>query len=456
MSDTAPHDVDAEAAVLSYVFLHGDATRAMAVGDMLRPEEMYSEAHRRIFEAVLATAASGAPVDAVTVAGRLRDTGRFEQAGGAAYITEVIDAAPHVSDDAIRAYAGTVRRHAQMRQLLATMQRACAQIYQGVDEPEAFLGELECAVSAIATSASKRRAGLEPIKDVLVRMAQRMKRQAQGETAGIQTGILSFDRLTGGIHDGDLSIVAGRPGMGKSSLVMNIVDGVSSRVDSEGRRQASLVFSLEMPSEQLAARMVASRARTDVSSMRNGRVGNRIRDVVLATNDLAALPVFVDETPRPTVEDIRAKARAKAAELARDGVRLALVAIDYLQIMNIPMQRGQTEASAIGHVTSTLKGLAKELSCPVVCLSQLNRELEKRQDKRPLMADLRASGAIEQDADNIFFVFREGYYVDKSSSGPAEIIIAKQRNGPTGVAEVHWDGSTCTFTSAADSEERAA
>lgn len=450
---TPPHDLDSEAAVISYVLLHGTAEVALGVADLVQPGEMYSEAHRRVLEACYGVAKAGSVVDVVTVGAWLKDRDRMNQVGGYAYLTEIIDAAPAVSGKAIASYAKTVRQHAQRRKLLETMQRSVAQIYVGVEDHDEFMHGVARQVSDLAIESAKAKKGLEHVKAPILRFAESIKAMAQGASAGIPTGLLSVDRLTGGLHDGDLTFIGARPGMGKTSLVMNAVENITGAVDNEGRVQTALFFSLEMPSEQLAARLIASRSRVSVSALRNGKISReQMPGVWKSAGELAKLPIYVDDTPRLSVDEIAARSKAKAREIRGIGQRLALVVIDYLQIMNLKERGTENESTSIGRVTGALKSLAKELSCPVVCLAQLNRELEKRQDKRPTIPDLRGSGAIEQDADNIIFIYRDGYYA-KQESGVAEIIIAKQRNGKTGAAEAYWDGPTCRFTSSEASRQ---
>lgn len=437
--------------MISHLIVSASAQEARRVSDLLSPSEMYSGQNRALLEACYGVANDGQPVDTVTIVSWLRDRGKFEQVGYP-YLTEVIGAVPFVGPDRVGAYAATVRRCAQRRQLLKTIQLAEAEIYAGVGDHDAWVQKFAKDVVDQATASARAKKGFVQIKDPMIRMAKRMQAHAKGHTAGIPTGIESLDRLTGGLHDSDLTIVAARPGMGKTSFVVNVIDNISSRTDAEGRPQAGLIFELEMPDEQLAQRLVASRSGVDVAALRNGRVGNRTEDVFRAANEVSKLPIYVDDTSNLTIEDVCSRARGKALDIQREGMRLAVVVVDYLQIMNLNERRNETETAALGRITKGLKSLAKELSCPVVCLSQLNRDLEKRQDKRPQMNDLRSSGAIEQDADVILFLFREDYYA-KTNTGIAEIIVAKQRNGQTGTAEALWDGATTTFRSGQPREQ---
>lgn len=443
-----PNDLDAEAAVLSSILL--DPGAFDAVQELLRPEHFYADANRRIFEAVLELSSAGRPVDVVSVAGFLRDRNRLEQIGGTPYLAQLADATPAVAH--VGAHALVVREKWRLRQLIAICQRFAAEGYAVPPDVQKFIDQAEQAIFDIARTAEG--SSVEIVRDAVVRafkILEEAERRGGGVT-GTPTGFTRLDRQCSGMHAGDLFIVAGRPGMGKTSFVLNIALNVAtSRVmpsSSEDYFQAPteeaghgvLFCSLEMPKEQLAARLLASEARVDMSNIRSGSMSREDwSKLTEAASRLARLPLWLDDAPALTLLDLRAKIRRLQAEIKRgDGVggsrSLGLVVIDYLQLMQGRRDAGSREQE-ISELSRGLKQLAKEMRVPVMALSQLNRAVETRtsKDKRPQLSDLRESGAIEQDADTILFIYRdEYYYKDSEQKGVAEIIVAKQRNGPTG------------------------
>lgn len=446
---TPPSDLDAEAAVLSSILL--DPGAFDTVQDQLRPEHFYADANRRIYEAVLELSSAGRPVDVVSVAGFLRDRNRLEQIGGTPYLAQLADATPAVAH--VEAHAQVVREKWRLRQLIAICQRFAAEGYAVPPDVQKFIDQAEQAVFDIARTAEG--SSVEPIRDAVVRafkILEEAERRGGGVT-GIPTGFTRLDRQCSGMHAGDLYIVAGRPGMGKTSFVLNVALNVaSSRVVSNSADEeyfqapveeagyGVLFCSLEMPKEQLAARLLASEARVDMSSIRSGTMSREDwSKLTEAASRLARMPLWLDDAPGLTLLDLRAKVRRLQAEIARgEGPnrlsRLGLVVIDYLQLMQGRRDAGSREQE-ISELSRGLKQLAKEMRVPVLALSQLNRAVETRttKDKRPQLSDLRESGAIEQDADTILFIYRDDYYFkDSEQKGVAEIIVAKQRNGPTG------------------------
>ncbi len=464
-----PNDLDAEAAVLSSVLLSSDAFDR--VQEILEPLHFYSEANRRIYEAVLELQSSNRPVDLVSVAGWLRDKSRLEQVGGTPYLAQLADATPAVAH--VEAHAKVIREKWRLRQLIATCQRFAAEGFGDCGEPQAFIDSAEQAVFDIARVPEG--STIVPVKDA-IRGAFEILSEASrrgGGITGIETGFVELDRKCAGLHKGDLYIVAGRPGMGKTSFVLNLAVNVAkprpvpASKDEHGQGELEeagwgvAFFSLEMPREQLASRLVAGEARVDVSRLRSGDIRpedwNKLTE---AAAQLSRLPLWLDDTPGLSLLDLRAKIRRLQAELRRQDASVAqarglgLVVIDYLQLMQGRRDAGSREQE-ISELSRGLKGLAKEMGVPVIALSQLNRSVETRtsKDKRPQLSDLRESGAIEQDADTIMFIYRDEYYFqDSPDKGLAEVIIAKQRNGPTGKVMTKFTSQYTRFDNLAPEE----
>jgi len=461
-----PHDLDAEAAVLSAVML--DPSALDKIVD-LKPDQFYSEAHRRIFEAALELRQSGTPVDVVQIASWLKDRQRLAQVGGMPYLGQILDSAPVIAN--VAAYGRIIVEKYRIRQLILACQKVTAQGYVDYGDPQAFIDGAEQAIYNIARTSAKN--STERILDVMKKAFQKLNDAvARGDRiTGVSTGFDRFDRQTAGLHPGDLTIVAARPGMGKTSWVLNVATNVakpkhnevagdpSQRWDEPGA--GCVVFSLEMPREQLANRMVCSEARVDVSKMRTGFLGPQDwSKLTQAASLLGALPIWLDDSPGLTLLEVRAKVRRLQAEYdqfddqGRKTRKIGCVIIDYLQLMK-GRDGAQSREQEISEISRGLKGLAKELEVPVIALSQLNRAVETRSDKskRPMISDLRESGAIEQDADNIVFIYRDDYYnQDTAEQNIAELIIAKQRNGPTGTVKVRFDKQWTRFDNLADGE----
>ncbi len=462
-----PHDLEAEAAVLSAVML--DPSAMDKITD-LKPEFFYSEAHRRIFEACFELKAAGHPVDVLQVQTWLKDKQRLAQVGGAAYLSEIIDAAPVVAN--VAAYGRTIHEKFRIRQVILACQRVSAQGYVDYGEPQAFIDGAEQAIYNIARTSAKQ--SVEKLLDVMKKSFKRLNDAvARGDRiTGVPTGFDRYDRMTAGLHEGDLSIIAARPGMGKTSFVLNMAANVAS---PKGREVATdpnqrwedagvgvVVFSLEMPREQLANRMVCSEAKVDVSKMRTGYLSPQDwSKLTQAASFLGTLPIWIDDSPGLSIIELRAKVRRLQSEFdtrddeGRKVRKIGAVIIDYLQLMK-GRDGVQSREQEISEISRGLKGLAKELEVPVIALSQLNRAVETRSEKskRPLISDLRESGAIEQDADNIVFIYRDDYYNREDSAEPniAELIVAKQRNGPTGTAKVRFDRQWTRFDNLAEGE----
>jgi replicative DNA helicase len=465
-----PSDLDAEAAVLSASLLDADAFDR--VQETLAPEHFYADANRRIYEGIVDLKGAGKPVDIVSVAAWLKDRNRLAQVGGTPYLAQLSDATPAVAH--VEAHAKIIREKWRVRQLISTCQRYAAEGYAGCEDVQLFIDSAEQAVFDIARVPES--STLVPIKDAIHGAFKILADAARrgGGITGIETGFTQLDRSCAGLHPGDLYIVAGRPGMGKTSFVLNLAVNVARPKqvplgnEQEGFLEAPveepgygvLFCSLEMPREQLAARLLAAEARVGMSSIRSGKVAredwSKLTD---AASRLGRLPLWLDDTPALTLLDLRAKIRRLQAEIKRGDSPVAakglgLIAIDYLQLMQGRRDAGSREQE-ISELSRGLKQLSKEMSVPVLALSQLNRAVETRttKDKRPQLSDLRESGAIEQDADTIMFIYRDEYYFrDSPDKGIAEIIIAKQRNGPTGKVMTKFTSEYTRFDNLAPEE----
>jgi len=462
-----PHDLDAEAAVLSAIMLKRDALDQVA--EILKAEHFYSDANGRIYEAAVALALDQKPIDIVQIASWLRDRERLPQIGGTAYLAQIVDATPAISH--VAAHAKTVREKWRLRRLIAECQRISAEGYGDVGGVQEFIDGAEQSVYELARTVETTTA--QPIKDVLRAAFEQISKAAErgDRITGISTGYPKLDEKTAGLHDGDLSIVAARPGMGKTSFVLNLAVNVASPrtiaqpgpqdrgYGAKEKREPGFgvaVFSLEMPREQLATRMVCCEGRVDVGKLRGGHLSAEDwRRLTEAASNLSGLPIWLDDTPAIGLLELRAKVRRIQAEYNRVATvdnpeqRVGLVVIDYLQLMT-GRQGLTSREQEISEISRGLKQLAKELRVPVIALSQLNRAVETRpgKDKRPQLSDLRESGAIEQDADMIVFIYRDDYYnQDSDRKGIAELIIAKQRNGPTGKVLTRFTASCTRFDS---------
>ncbi|MBI4704046.1 MAG: replicative DNA helicase [Deltaproteobacteria bacterium] len=458
-----PHDLDAEAAVLAAVLLDREALDRVL--ETLQPEHFYSDANRIIYQGCQVLAQEGTPIDAVSVNSWLRDRQLIAQVGGPTYLAQLVDATPAVAH--VAAHARSVREKWRLRRLIATCQRFAAEGYGDVGPVQEFIDGAEQAVYDLARTPET--STVLPLKDVLTSAFKQISEASErgDQITGLPTGFIDLDRKTAGLHKGDLLIVAARPGMGKTSFVLNMAVNVASpralvAPDAQGPAYGEpealrpghgvLICSLEMPKEQVATRLVCAEARVDLGKLRSGFVSQE--DWAALTNSastLSTLPIWIDDSPMLGLLELRAKVRRLQADLGRGAVGeapgLGVVMVDYLQLM-----QGRHDAPSreqeISEISRGLKRMAKELAVPVVALSQLNRGVETRggKDKRPLLADLRESGAIEQDADTIVFIYRDEYYNrDSPEKGIAELIISKQRNGPTGRIRTRFTASCTRF-----------
>ncbi len=431
-----PHSEEAEQAVLGGLMLDNAAWDRVA--DRITAEDFYRHDHRLIFRAVSTLADRNAPFDMVTVSEQLDRTAELESAGGMAYLGRLAAETPSAAN--IVAYADIVRERSILRSLISVGTEIADSAYtpEGRDSKE-LLDVAEQKVFRIAEQGARGAQGFRGMKPLLTAAVNQIEElyETKNPITGIATGYEDLDALTSGLNPGDLVIVAGRPSMGKTSFAMNIAEYVAMK-----NAEPVAIFSMEMPGEQLAMRLLSSMGRINQQKLRSGRLedGDWPR-LTSAVQMLSEAPLFIDDTPALSPTELRARTR----RLMREHKGLGLIVVDYLQLMQFPGS-GESRAHEISEISRGLKALAKELSVPMIALSQLNRSLEQRPNKRPVMSDLRESGAIEQDADIIAFVYRDEVYNDESpDKGTAEIIIAKQRNGPIGTVRLTFRGQFTRF-----------
>ncbi|QJA05401.1 replicative DNA helicase [Thermosulfurimonas marina] len=434
-----PHNLEAERGVLGSVFL--EPSVILKVVEILSPEDFYREAHAEIYRAMLSLFERHEPIDLVTVHDELSQRGRLEEVGGAAYLAELAGLLP-TSAHAVH-YAQIVKEKALLRRLIRAATEIAARAYEAAEPVEDLLEAAEKTIFELRSYSEREgfRSLKELIKDT-IREIERLHQRPELIT-GVPTGFTEFDHLTAGLQPGDLIIVAGRPSMGKTSFALNIACYAAGEAGIPVG-----IFSLEMSREQLAARMLCAEARVNLQHLRTGRISeSEWQRLTFAANKLSRAPIFVDDTPALSILDLRAKARRLMSEHG-----LGLIIIDYLQLLQSRERRERREQE-ISEISSSLKAMAKEFNVPVVALSQLNRKVEERPDKRPQLSDLRESGAIEQDADLIVFLYRdEVYNRDTPHKGVAEVIIGKQRNGPTGVVKLAFQAPYSSFANLAEEQ----
>ena len=433
-----PHSVEAESSVLGGLLLDNMAWDR--VGDLLSDGDFYRHEHQQVYAAIGALINASKPADVITVHEHLQTLGRAEQIGGLAYLNGLAQYVPSASN--IRRYAEIVRERAILRKLVTASDEIATNAFNPKGKPvERILDEAEQKIFAIGEEGSRMKQGFQPLDSLVVDLLDRVQEMADNpmDVTGVPTGFADLDRMTSGLQAGDLVVLAARPSMGKTSFAVNIAEHVAL---NEGLPVA--VFSMEMGAAQLALRIVGSIGRVNQGNLRTGKLTDeewpRLTEAV---ERLRSVSMHIDETPGLTPSELRANAR----RLARTCGKLGLIVVDYLQLMSgSGSSSGENRATELGEISRGLKMLAKELQCPVIALSQLNRSVETRTDKRPMMSDLRESGAIEQDADIIMFIYRDDYY-NKDSKEPnvAEIIIGKQRNGPTGTVKLFFQKNQTRF-----------
>jgi replicative DNA helicase len=430
-----PHSREAEQSLLGGLML--DEASWEAVADQVTEEDFYFVAHRLIFRALASLAEAGQPRDVVTASEWLQREGSLETAGGLAYVGTLARDTPSAAN--VAAYAAIVRARSVLRQLIRIGTDIAQSGYdpQGREVPE-LIDAAERQVFQIADAGLRNKQGFVPIRRLLTEALDKIDIlfQSDNPITGLGTGLIDFDEKTAGLQPGDLVVIAGRPSMGKTSFAMNLAEHAAIR-----DKVPTAIFSMEMPGQQLAMRMISSLGRIDQSKVRTGRLSDSDWPrITSAATLIAEAPMFIDDSPALSPTEIRARARRLKREHG-----LGLIVVDYLQLMQVPGNK-ENRTTEISEISRSLKALAKELSVPVIALSQLNRNLEQRPNKRPVMSDLRESGGIEQDADLIVFIYRDEVYNPESpDKGTAEIIIAKQRNGPTGTVRLTFLGQYTRF-----------
>jgi len=431
-----PHSMEAEQAVLGGLMLEEAAWDKAA--ELITEGDFYRKDHRLVFRAIGMLAEEGKPRDALLVAETLAGMGELEEVGGLAYLGELVKNTPSAAN--IGAYAEIVRERSILRQLIRVSSEISDVAYQpkGANSAD-ILDRAESKIFAIAEQQQKGD-GPQPLKPVLAKTLSRIDAlfQSSERITGLSTGFADLDERTSGLQKGDLVIVAARPSMGKTTFAMNLVENVMMKSG-----QPVLVFSMEMPADSIVMRMLSSLGRIDQTRVRSGKLEDEDWPRLTSTMSmLAEQKMFIDDSPALSPTELRARTRRVARE---NGGKLGLVMVDYLQLMRVPGLENN-RVNEISEISRSLKSLAKEMECPVIALSQLNRSLEQRPNKRPVMSDLRESGAIEQDADLIMFIYRdEVYNSDSQYKGTAEIIIGKQRNGPIGAINLAFLGKYTRF-----------
>jgi replicative DNA helicase len=438
-----PQNLEAEMSVLGGILLENAAlNRAM---ETLRAEDFYRDAHRRIFDALIILSDRNEPADLVTLTSALKERGHFEEVGGSSYLSTLVTYVPTAAN--IGYYCKLVKEAALSRELIRVATEIAGRGYEGKDV-EGVLDWAEQSIFQIATKKTRPAffSTKEVVKDAIIAIESLFNRK---ETiTGVPTGFKDLDELTSGLQPSDLIIIAGRPSMGKTAFCLNLVEHAALAPE---RPTAAAVFSLEMSKEQLVQRLLCSVARIDANRVRTGHLApSEFPKLINAASIISEAQIYIDDTPAISILELRAKARRLKSEK-----NIGLIVVDYLQLMQGTVTENRQQE--ISEISRSLKALAKELAVPVIALSQLNRSLESRTDKRPILADLRESGAIEQDADVIMFLFREAVYCDacrkrdgscdKGHAKTAEVIIGKQRNGPLGMEELVFNGEFMRFES---------
>lgn len=420
MDRVPPHNREAEQSVIGAIFL--DPQSLITASEILLADDFYHNAHKQIFETMLRLSDQGKAIDVVTVTEELSAKKEIEDVGGLSYLLELANAVPTAAN--VAHYAKIVEEKALLRRLIRVATKIVEDGYTREDEVEALLGEAEKKMMEVA---NRKNAGdFKHVKDVLVETFDNIEQmQSQkGDVTGIPTGFRDLDHITAGFQRNDLIIVAARPSVGKTAFALNVAQSVAVQA-----RENVAIFSLEMGAEQLVMRMLCAEGNIDAQVLRTGALTTEDwGKLTMAMGSLSNSGIFIDDTPGVRINEIRAKCRRLAQEHG-----LGMILIDYLQLIQGSGKPGENRQQEVSEISRSLKGLARELKVPVIALSQLSRGVEQRQDKRPMMSDLRESGSIEQDADIVAFLYRDDYYDKESESkNMIEIIIAKQRNGPTG------------------------
>ncbi len=437
-----PHSIEGESSVLGGLLLDNDAWDR--VGDILVDSDFYRYEHKLIYAAIGSLVNASKPADVITVFEHLQSQGKAEEVGGLAYLNSLAQYVPSASN--IRRYAEIVRDRATLRKLVSASDEIATNAFNPKGRPVAdIVDESEQRIFNIGEQGKRNKQGFQGMDSLVVSLLDRVQEMADNpnDVTGVPTGFYDLDRLTAGLQAGDLIVLAARPSMGKTALAINIAEHVAL---NEGLPVA--VFSMEMGAAQLAVRIVGSIGRIDQGHLRTGKLTDeewpRLSEAI---EKLRTISLHIDESAGLNSSELRANSR----RLSRQCGQLGLIVVDYLQLMSSSGNDGENRATELGEISRGLKMLARELKCPVIALSQLNRSVEQRPDKRPMMSDLRESGAIEQDADIIMFIYRDEYYTKEACKEPgvAEIIIAKQRNGPTGTVKLAFLRNITKFESLA-------
>ena len=447
---TLPHNLDAERSVLGAVLLDNEAfNTAIAI---ITPEAFFRDAHRRIFERMVQLTERRSAIDFVTLREELGKAGELEEVGGAGYLASLVDGVPRATN--VEYYARIVREKAILRSLIYAANQIVGNAYEADQDADLILDDAESAIFAVAEDRVK--AGFVPMRQLVQESFPKIEKlfEHQSYITGVGTHLPDLDKMTRGFQPGDLVIVAARPSMGKTSLVLNVCQHVATHAAPYGlqRQGVAGVFSLEMSKEQLFMRMLASEAKIDSFRLLSGQIGQReYGQITHAMETLAEAQLFVDDSAGIGVLEMRAKARRLQAEHGLD-----ILAVDYVQLMT-GRGRAENRTLELAAISRSLKGLAKELNVPIIVLSQLSRAPEARSDKRPMLSDLRESGALEQDADVVIMIYREEMYkadrsVPAETDGIAELILSKQRNGPTGTVKTAFIAGQTKFMPLAPGE----
>jgi replicative DNA helicase len=434
-----PHNLEAERSVLGAILIDNESFNIAA--SVIDARAFFRDAHRRIFDRMVALAERSQPIDLVTLREELDRSGEVEEVGGPAYIASLVDGVPRATN--VEYYAKIVKEKATLRSLIFSANKIITNAYEADQEADLILDEAESAIFAVAEDRIK--SGFVAMRDLVKDSFPKIEQLFEHKSfvTGVATGFTEIDRMTRGFQPGDLIIVAARPSMGKTSLVLNIAQHIATSGKVAG------FFSLEMSKEQLFMRMLASEAKIDNYRLMSGQIGQReYGQITHALETLSDARLYIDDTPGIGVLEMRAKARRLQSEHG-----LHMLGIDYIQLMT-GRGRFENRTLELASISRSLKGLAKELNVPVVVLSQLSRAPEARSDKRPQLSDLRESGALEQDADVVILIFREEMYKQTNepaeSDGIAELIVAKQRNGPTGLIKLAFLRQQTRFANLAD------
>ncbi|MEH7451402.1 replicative DNA helicase [Gottfriedia acidiceleris] len=421
---TPPQNIEAEQAVLGAILLDSEAL--ISTSERLLPEDFYRAAHQKIFEAMLKIASRNEPLDVITLTSELANQGVLEEVGGVSYLNDMLASVPTASN--VEYYAKSVEEKSTLRRLIRTATNIVTESYAPDTPVDVVLNEAEKSILKVAQRTNV--SGFQSIKDVVFTTFSKIETlfNQRGDITGVPTGFTDLDRMTAGFQPNDLIIVAARPSVGKTAFALNIAQNVATKTDEN-----VAIFSLEMGADQLVMRMLCAEGNINAQALRTGNLEQEDwNKLTMAASSLAGTGIYIDDTPGIRVNDIRAKCRRLKQEHG-----LGMILIDYMQLIQGNGKSGENRQQEVSEISRSLKGLARELKVPLIALSQLSRSVESRQDKRPMMSDIRESGSIEQDADIVAFLYRDDYY-DKESENKniIEIIIAKQRNGPVGTVSL--------------------